>query len=41
MPALPFKLDQDRRHHIPRPQHKVTNWSTDEAGLRQRGSSTV
>jgi hypothetical protein len=25
MPALPFKLNQDRRHHIPRQQHKVTN----------------
>jgi len=25
MPALPFKLNQDRRHHIPRQRHKVTN----------------
>jgi hypothetical protein len=41
MPALPFKLNQDRRHHIPRQQHKVTNWSAYEAGLRQRGSLTV
>jgi hypothetical protein len=38
---LPFKLNQDRRHHIPRQQHKVTNWPADEAGLRQRGSLTV
>jgi hypothetical protein len=22
---VPFKLNQDRRHHIPRQQHKVTN----------------
>ncbi len=26
MPILPFKLNQDRRHHIPRQRHKVTNW---------------
>jgi hypothetical protein len=38
---LPFKLNQDHRHHIPRQQHKVTNWPTYEAGLRQRGSLTV
>jgi hypothetical protein len=41
MPAVPFKLNHDRRHHIPRQQHKVTNWAADEAGLRQRGSLTV
>jgi len=39
--AVPFKLNQDRRHHIPRQQHKVTNWPAYEAGLRQRGSLTV
>jgi hypothetical protein len=22
--TVPFKLNQDRRHHIPRQQHKVT-----------------
>jgi len=33
MPALPFKLNQDRRHHIPRQQRKVTNWLAYEAGL--------
>jgi hypothetical protein len=41
MPALPFKLNQDRRRHIPRQTHKVTNWPADAAGLRQRGSLTV
>ena len=41
MTAVPFKLNQDRRHHIPRQQHKVTNWRAYEAGLRQRGSLTV
>jgi hypothetical protein len=41
MSALPFKLNQDHRHHIPRQQHKVTTWAAYEAGLRQRGSLTV
>jgi len=40
MPARPFKLNQDRRHHIAR-QHKVKNWPAYEAGLRQRASLTV
>ena len=38
---MPFKLNQDRRHHIPRQRHKVTNRSAYEAGLRARGSLTV
>src|SRR4051812_13243226 len=41
MPTLPFKLNQDRRHHIPRQQRKVTNWPGYDASLRQRGSLTV
>ena len=41
MPILPFKLNQDHRHHIPRQQRKVTNWSAYDASLRQRGSLTV
>jgi hypothetical protein len=41
MLPLPFKLNQDRRHHIPRQQHKVTNWPAYDASLRQRGSLTV
>src|ERR671933_146574 len=41
MPALPFKLNQDRRRHIPRQAHKVTNWPAHDASLRQRGSLTV
>ena len=32
MPAVAFKLNQDCRHHIPRQQHKVTNWPAYEAG---------
>jgi hypothetical protein len=39
--AVPFKLNQDRRHHIPRQQRKVTNGPGYEASLRQRGSLTM
>jgi hypothetical protein len=41
MPIVPFKLNQDRRHHIPRQRRKVTNWPAYDASLRQRGSLTV
>src|SRR5919199_4099361 len=41
MLTLPFKLNQDRRHYIPRQKHKVTNWPAYDASLRQRGSLTV
>src|SRR4051812_13680086 len=41
MPALPFKLNQDRRHHIPKQTRKVMNWREYDASLRQRGSLTV
>jgi len=38
---MPFKLNKDRRRHIPRQRHKVANWPTYGASLRQRGSLTV
>jgi hypothetical protein len=38
---LPFKLNQDRRHHIPKQKHRVTNSAAYDAALRQRGSLTV
>jgi len=38
---LPFKLNQDRRHRIPREKHRVTNPAAYDAALRQRGSLTV
>ncbi|MFC7557422.1 IS5 family transposase [Pseudoroseomonas wenyumeiae] len=37
---MPFKTNSDRRHHIPKQRHKVTNWSEYNAGLRARGSLT-
>ncbi len=38
---MPFKLNQDRRHHIPKQKHKLMNWRAYDASLRQRGSLTV
>jgi hypothetical protein len=38
---LPFKLNHDRRRHIPRQKHRVTNSAAYDAVLRQRGSLTV
>ena len=41
MLTLPFKLNADRRRHIPKQKHKVTNSAAYDASLRQRGSLTV
>ena len=38
---MPFKLNHDRRCHIPRQKHRVTNSVAYDAALRQRGSLTV
>jgi hypothetical protein len=38
---LPFKANAARRHHIPKQQHRVTNWAEYDAALRARGSLTV
>ncbi len=41
VPAVPYKANAARRHHIGRPKGRVTNWSVCDAALRQRGSLTV
>src|SRR5215218_1975462 len=41
MPALPFKLNQDGRRHIPEQKRKVVNWREYDESLRRRGSLTV
>ncbi len=41
MPALPIKLNQDRRHRIPKQKHKVMNWREYDESLCRRGSLTV
>src|SRR3954471_13053452 len=38
---MPFQANRDRRHHIPKQRHRVTNWAVYDAGLRARGSLTV
>jgi hypothetical protein len=38
---MPFKMNADRRHHIPQQRHRVTNWAEYDAALRQRASLTV
>ncbi len=40
-PAMPHKANAACRHHIPRAERIVTNWSEYDAALRQRGSLTV
>ena len=39
--AMPHKVNAGRRHHIPRPKRRVTNWAAYDAALRRRGSLTV
>ena len=39
--VVPFKANAERRHHIPKQRHRVTNSAAYDAGLRQRGSLTV
>src|SRR3954468_24610007 len=41
MPTLPFKLNQDRRRHIPEQKRKVVNWREYDESLRRRGCLTV
>jgi len=38
---LPFKLNHDRRHRIPRQKHRVTNSAAYDAVLRQCGSLRI
>src|SRR5512143_213794 len=39
--AMPYKANAGRRHHLPRPKRRVTNWAAYDSALRQRGSLTV
>ena len=38
---MPHKAHAGRRHHIPRPKPRVTNWAAYDAALCRRGSLTV
>src|SRR6186713_605071 len=39
--TMPHKANAARRHYIPRPKRRVTNWAENNEALRQRGSLTV
>ena len=34
--TVPFKANQDRRHHTPKQRHRVTNWAAYHSALRAR-----
>ncbi len=38
---MPHKFNADRRDHIPKQKHRVTNWSDYNESLRRRGDMTV
>ncbi len=38
---MPHKLNEDRRHKIPKQKLKVPNWATHNESLRRRGDLTV
>mgnify|MGYP005995932275 FL=1 len=38
---MPHKFNADRRDKIPKQEHRVTNWSEYNEGLRRRGDLTV
>jgi hypothetical protein len=38
---MPNKYNANRRHHIPRPKRRITNWADYNEALRQRDSLTV
>ena len=31
---MPFKVNRDHRHRIPKQRHRVTNWAVYDASLR-------
>ena len=40
-PSLPFKVNADRRQHIPKQRFRATNWSEYDAALCGRDSLTI
>jgi len=38
---MPYKVNQERRHRIPKARYRVKNWRDYEAALRRRGDLTV
>jgi hypothetical protein len=38
---MPYKVNQPRRHNIPKPRYRVENWRDYDRALQQRGSLTL
>ena len=38
---MPYKINQDRRHKIPRARYRVKNWRNYDAALRRSGDLTI
>jgi hypothetical protein len=38
---MPYKVNHERRHRIPKARYRVKNWRDYDAALRQRGSLTI
>src|SRR4051794_13233231 len=39
--CMPYKVNQERRHRIPKARYRVKNWRDYDAALRRRGDLTV
>ena len=38
---MPYKVNEKRRHRIPKARYRVQNWRDYDAALRRRGDLTV
>ena len=38
---MPYKVNEKRRHKIPKARYRVQNWREYDAALRRRGDLTV
>ena len=38
---MPYKVNEPRRHKIPRASYRVEHWSAYDAALRRRGDLTI
>jgi len=38
---MPYKVNESRRHKIPRARYRVENWAAYDAALRRRGDLTI
>ena len=38
---MPYKVNEKRRHRIPKARYRVQNWREYDAALRRRGDLTV